>query len=132
LKRFPGSGPSRRIVCCRLFTTRIGYLGASVTQLATLVGPALARAIAMPPDAARCCNRGWIGWLSRNNRLLTWNDPAIRRACGICRFRRPGLYVKGDPAWLARPMLAIVGSRHASPQGLRDAEAFARACRMPV
>jgi DNA processing protein len=36
------------------------------------------------------------------------------------------LYVKGDPAWLARPMLAIVGSRHATPQGLRDAEAFAQ------
>lgn len=37
------------------------------------------------------------------------------------------LYSAGDPAWLSRPMLAIVGSRNATQQGCRDARAFARA-----
>ncbi len=36
------------------------------------------------------------------------------------------LYVKGRLALLNQPALAIVGSRNASTQGLRDAEAFAR------
>lgn len=36
------------------------------------------------------------------------------------------LYVSGDPAWLSRPMIAMVGSRNATEQGCRDAQAFAR------
>jgi DNA processing protein len=37
------------------------------------------------------------------------------------------LYVKGELGLLQRPMLAIVGSRSATPQGCRDAAAFAQA-----
>jgi DNA processing protein len=37
------------------------------------------------------------------------------------------LYVRGDPAVLARPGIAIVGSRQASAQGKDNARAFARA-----
>lgn len=36
------------------------------------------------------------------------------------------LFAEGDRAWLARPMLAIVGSRNATAQGLDHARAFAR------
>jgi DNA processing protein len=39
----------------------------------------------------------------------------------------PLLYVRGDVALLSRPSLAIVGSRNATPQGLANAESFARA-----
>jgi DNA processing protein len=37
------------------------------------------------------------------------------------------LFADGDAAWLRRPMLAIVGSRNASAQGLDNARAFAQA-----
>ena len=37
------------------------------------------------------------------------------------------LYVRGDPALLCRPQLAMVGSRRASAVGLRIAESFAAA-----
>jgi DNA processing protein len=40
------------------------------------------------------------------------------------------LFVAGDPAWLSRPMLAIVGSRNATLQGCRDAAAFAKSLSM--
>jgi DNA processing protein len=46
-------------------------------------------------------------------RLLTTADPPTL------------IYVLGDPALLARPALAIVGSRNATPQGLRNAHDFA-------
>lgn len=36
------------------------------------------------------------------------------------------LYLKGQRELLQRPMLAVVGSRNASAQGLRDAQAFAQ------
>ncbi|GHT90391.1 DNA processing protein DprA [Betaproteobacteria bacterium] len=36
------------------------------------------------------------------------------------------LYVRGNPALLLRPALAVVGSRNATPQGLKTAEDFAR------
>ena len=36
------------------------------------------------------------------------------------------LYVRGDPALLAAPALAVVGSRNATPGGLQTAESFAR------
>jgi DNA processing protein len=36
------------------------------------------------------------------------------------------LYVRGNPALLARRGLAIVGSRNATPQGIQTAESFAR------
>lgn len=38
----------------------------------------------------------------------------------------PLIYLKGRPELLARPALAIVGSRNATAQGVADAEAFAR------
>ena len=39
----------------------------------------------------------------------------------------PLLYARGRVELLARPALAIVGSRNATPQGERNAESFARA-----
>jgi DNA processing protein len=39
----------------------------------------------------------------------------------------PLLYLKGKRALLSSPMLAVVGSRNATPQGLSNAEAFAEA-----
>ena len=47
--------------------------------------------------------------------LLTSDDPPVL------------LYAKGNTGMLNRPMLAVVGSRNATAQGLRDAEAFAQA-----
>lgn len=36
------------------------------------------------------------------------------------------LYAQGDPAWLAKPAVAVVGSRRATPQGEANARAFAK------
>lgn len=40
----------------------------------------------------------------------------------------PILFVRGDPALLQRPAVAIVGTRHATATGLRVAERLAREC----
>ena len=67
-----------------------------------------------------------LDWLAApGRRLLTWRDddyPATLREIA----QPPAvLFVQGDADWLAVPQIAIVGSRHASPQGLENAQAFA-------
>jgi DNA processing protein len=126
LEAIPGLGPESAQRLLQAFGAPQVILGASAAQLQALVGPALARAITQDVDAAVL--RAGRDWLAQpDNHLLTWNDPAYPSALRDLAAPPAWLYVKGDPTWLARPMLAIVGSRHASPQGLRDAEAFARA-----
>ncbi len=126
LEAIPGLGPESAQRLLRAFGAPRSILGASATQLQALVGPALARAITQDvDDSILQPGRDWLA--QPDNHLLTWNDPAYPSALRDLPAPPAWLYVKGDPAWLARPMLAIVGSRHASPQGQRDAQAFARA-----
>ncbi|MDE1941960.1 MAG: DNA-processing protein DprA [Betaproteobacteria bacterium] len=76
------------------------------------------------PDQAEATRQ----WLSQpRNHFLTQEDraypPLLREIADAPEF----LFVKGDPALLAKPMVAIVGSRHATRQGCMDAESFAEA-----
>ena len=60
------------------------------------------------------------------NRVLTLADPEYPPQLLQTPDPPPLLYVKGNPALLRRPALAIVGSRNATAQGQANAEAFAR------
>jgi DNA processing protein len=125
LEAIPGLGPDAAQRLLRQFERPSDILAASGAQLEPLVGAVLARAIAQGVDAGAL--QSGLDWLAQpDNHLVTWNDAGYPAALRNLPAPPAWLYVKGDPAWLARPMLAIVGSRHATPQGLRDAEAFAR------
>lgn len=125
LEAVPGLGPDAAQRLLREFGEPAAILNASCGLLEAVVGSNLARAITQGADAAAL--QPGLDWLAHpDNHLLTWNDPAYPAALRDLPVPPAWLYVKGDPAWLARPMLAVVGSRHASPQGLRDAEAFAQ------
>ena len=68
-----------------------------------------------------------LAWLEDgNNRIVTLADSDYPQA--LLNITDPPLllYVKGRPDLLNRPALAIVGSRNATPQGLNNAEAFAK------
>lgn len=95
-------------------------------QLSPFVGEAVAQGIAA--GVATDLLQAGLNWLQGpDNHLITRDDPAYPPQLRELPDAPRWLYVKGDPAWLARPMLAIVGSRNATPQGLRDAQAFAQA-----
>ena len=67
-----------------------------------------------------------IAWASQpGNHIVTLGDRLYPPA--LLEIADPPilLYVRGNPALLAEPGLAIVGSRNATPQGLRTAENFA-------
>jgi len=66
-------------------------------------------------------------WLERpDNHVLTLADAGYPRQLLQIPDPPPLLYVKGRTELLSRPALAVVGSRHATAQGLANAETFAR------
>ncbi len=126
LDAIPGLGPESAGRLLEAFGSPQAILGAGVAQLSPLVGDALARAIVRGGDpAALQAGLDWLG--GPDNHLIPRDDPAYPERLRDIAAAPPWLYVRGDPAWLSRPMLAIVGSRNATPQGLRDARAFAQA-----
>lgn len=83
---------------------------------ALLAGPAPAEL-----DAAHA-------WLAQpGNSLLTLADTDYPPTLLEIADPPAVLYCKGNRALLRQPSLGIVGSRNATPQGVRDAEAFAHA-----
>ena len=67
-----------------------------------------------------------LEWLDEpDNHLLTLADAAYPRSLLDLPDAPVALFVKGSPACLSHPALAVVGSRQATPQGLENAEAFA-------
>jgi len=100
--------------------------GANPSQLSTLIGDKRAQALTDPMDAdLRARTLDWLA--AADAHFVTLADAAYPAQLADLPDAPPWLYVKGDPACLSRPCLAIVGSRNASAQGLRDARAFAEA-----
>jgi DNA processing protein len=78
------------------------------------------------PDASLLAET--LAWLDQpGNSLLTLGDPDYPKPLLEIADPPALLYCKGRRDLLGRPGLGIVGSRNATPQGLRDAEAFALA-----
>ncbi len=97
-------------------------------QLAGRVGLALARQMAAPPVAGleQAIHRS-LAWADcQGNHLVTLADAAYPPLLLEIHDPPPLLYVVGDPAYLSRPAVAIVGARNATPGGLDHARSFAR------
>lgn len=76
------------------------------------------------PDALITPARTWLE--DNNNHIVTLADSDYPQA--LLNIPDPPLllYVKGNLSLLNRPALGVVGSRNATPQGLHNAEAFAK------
>jgi DNA processing protein len=99
---------------------------ASAATLARTVPEALARSIverSRGPAVERA-----LEWASAPRRtILTLGDAGYPRQLLEISDPPALLYVQGDPAYLSSASLAVIGSRNATPQGLANAHAFARA-----
>ena len=102
-------------------------LSSPPATLRELLGRPLAEALrAVPPefDNRLAAARQWLQGGSGRH-WLTLAHPAYPRL--LLQTADPPLllYLQGDPACLAAPAVAVVGSRHPSAQGADNAQAFA-------
>ncbi|MEO8485245.1 MAG: DNA-processing protein DprA [Betaproteobacteria bacterium] len=112
------------VALLRAFETPANVLSASRASIERIAGKGVHERIA-GRDAAR--EEKTLAWLAApGHRLLAWEDVDYPRA--LLEIADPPLvlYALGRVELLARPALAIVGSRHGTPQGCEDASAFAR------
>ena len=108
----------------REFGSAEAIFSAPARERARVIGPAAA-ALASAPDPDRLAvARAWLA--EPGHQIVPWDDPAYPAALLQIADPPPLLYAVGDIALLARPALAVVGSRNATPQGMQDAAAFCR------
>ena len=122
----PGIGSRAQHALLSAFGSPQAVAAASTHAIAELAGAQAAQALARGPDAGLV--DATLSWLSDSGHtLMTLADADYPRALLASGEPPCVLYVQGRRELLASPAIAIVGSRNATPQGLRDAEAFARA-----
>lgn len=68
-----------------------------------------------------------LAWAGQpDHHILTLADAAYPQALLEIPDPPNVIYLRGNPALLQRPAIGVVGSRNATPQGLRNAEQFSR------
>jgi len=119
--------PQRELVALlRAFGDPATILQAPRAQIARVAGAVVADEVVAPltQDRLDATSR----WLDDPlHDLVAWDDADYPRALLELGYAPPALFYIGRRELLGRPALAIVGSRHATPQGLDTARAFAAA-----
>jgi len=114
----------QRLLCA--FGSPASVLEAQRCEIAKHANAAVAEALAggpLPQSLAAALK--WLG--EPGHHAIAFGDPRYPQA--LLNIADPPLviYAKGRIELLNAPAIAVVGSRNATPQGVRDAEAFARA-----
>lgn len=129
LTLIPGLGGQSQRRLLQSFGLPQAVFAASPAALRAAIG---ARAELLLDDsqgaALEAAQEAALAWVAApGHHILTLADP--RYPSQLLQIPDPPvlLYVRGDPGLLSRPGLAVVGSRNATPQGSRTAEAFAAA-----
>jgi len=124
LAGIPGIGSQTFCQLLKAFGGPGDIYAASFRQLSQIVSDSIARAITQGPDDEALQETKL--WLSQeNNHLVTLADADYPKSLLEITDPPPFLYAKGNTALLNQPGIAIVGSRNASVQGEKNAEAFA-------
>jgi len=122
----PGLGNAALRKLLREFGSPDRVLAARHAELQRLVAADIAAQIAAGGNADG--TQQALEWLAdAANTIVTLADADYPQLLLQTADPPPLLYVKGRRELLNRPALAVVGSRNATPQGLANAEDFARA-----
>ncbi|RKR43568.1 DNA-processing protein DprA [Paraburkholderia sp. BL17N1] len=124
----PGLKPGALRLLLGAFGLPEAIFGQAPEALAEIAGEAAARAALAPtgPDFDAQLD-AVIAWREQpGNQVVTLDDPAYPPALLTMPDPPPLLYIKGRLNLLHTRAVALVGSRSATPQGVEDAERFAR------
>ncbi|MBB5017350.1 DNA processing protein [Chitinivorax tropicus] len=122
----PGLSAPAQLSLLKAFGSPDAVCGASRTQLAPHLKPKQLDAFLAGPNETLLSQT--LTWLAEpNNHLITLADADYPK--GLLETSDPPamFYLKGRRALLCENMLAVVGSRHATPQGEQNARAFSEA-----
>jgi len=124
LSNIPGIGAQTFCQLLKAFGTPDQIYSASLKQLRQVVNENIAHAITQGFDPLLYAAS--LQWLSQpNNHLVTLADEDYPRALLEISDPPAFLYAKGNLALLNQASIAIVGSRNATVQGEKNAQAFA-------
>ncbi|SIT41956.1 DNA protecting protein DprA [Paraburkholderia ribeironis] len=124
----PGLKPAALRLMLSAFGLPEAIFSQSPEALAEVAGEAAARA-ALAPTGPEFDSQldAVIAWRELpGNQVVTLDDPAYPPALLTMPDPPPLLYIKGRLGLLHTRAVALVGSRSATPQGIEDAERFAR------
>ncbi|WP_018718078.1 DNA-processing protein DprA [Arhodomonas aquaeolei] len=125
LLRTPGVGTATFTAILEAFATPEAFLDAdAATVRAAGLNPALRDGTPGADDTGVTANLDWLA--GPDHHLITRSDPRYPDGLHAIADPPPLLFVNGDPAVLARPQLAVVGSRKPSRGGEDNAHEFAR------
>jgi DNA processing protein len=129
LSATPGVSPASARRLLSTFGLPQQVFAAPRSAVAQVVGSRIAQALDAPPQRAAAGGLArTLEWLScAGNQIVTLGDPAYPPALLALTDPPLLLYVKGRLELLHRSAVAIVGSRHATAQGLANTTVFARA-----
>jgi len=126
LSLVPGLGSSRFRSLLSAFGLPAQVLGATRAQLSRVVPDPLAASILERGRGSEVEKA--LRWVEgRGRTVLTLADAAYPRQLLEIPDPPPLIYVAGKVELLSAAALAVVGSRNATPQGLQNSRAFARA-----
>lgn len=124
LGNISGIGSQTYCQLLKAFGSPANIYAANAKQLREIVSANIASEIMRGHDLeALAQTRQWL--MQENNYLVTLADPEYPRSLLEIADPPPFLYAKGNLDLLNQPSIAIVGSRNASVQGEKNAEAFA-------
>lgn len=121
----PGIGPQRFLQLIQRFGSAQAALDARPAQLEGLLDRNSREQLG--GEQAQAAAAAALSWAEAEGcHLLTLLDPDYPCQLAEAGGAPPLLFARGQRALLQRPMLAIVGSRQATPQGEDNARTFAR------
>jgi DNA processing protein len=122
----PGLGPRRILEVVRNLAAPGQIFELSLTELEALQLSAEAAQFLFDGKGRRAAEAEWAALNAMGAKLLPYDSPNYPERLREIYDPPPVLWLRGDPSLLARPAIAIVGTRHPSPYGSGVAEMLAR------
>ncbi|MGA8729086.1 MAG: DNA-processing protein DprA, partial [Terracidiphilus sp.] len=122
----PGLGPKRILDAVKLLETPSEIFRLPLTSLESLRLPAHAAQFIFDGKARQAAEEEWARVSAQGATIITFGCPEYPERLKEIYDPPPVLWLRGAAELLARPSIAIVGTRHPSPYGSGVAEMLAR------
>ena len=122
----PGLGPKRIIDAVAELETPSQIFALPLTGLEALRFPAQAAQFVFDGKARVAAEQEWARVAAQGATVITYSCPEYPERLKEIYDPPPVLWVRGNASLLARPAIAVVGTRHPSPYGSGVAEMLSR------